>query len=123
MDKSTIGSYFGLAMILIVPMGIYAFVLIDKLIKRLYEVFNDEWCHLGKPSGLFYFPPNSRNFQSMISLQINMFIWVFKTPKWIKDDAISLSMLKKIRWVILVANIGIIVLFGFIFMSIVGSIK
>jgi hypothetical protein len=65
MDKENIGNYIGLAMLVILPMVIYGFVLIDKLIKHLYEVFNDEWCNLGKPSGLMYFPPNSKNFQSI----------------------------------------------------------
>ena len=123
MDKENIGIYFGLAMIFIIPMGIYIFLLIDKLIKRLYEAFNDEWCNLGKPSGLFYYPPDSRNIQSILSLQINMFMWTFKTPKWIKNDATSFNILKKIRWFVAVVNIAMLVLFGFIFITIVELIK
>ena len=118
MDKTNIGNYVVLAMLVILPMAMYGFVLIDKLIKHLYEAFNDEWYKLGKPSGLMYYPPNTKNLQSMLSLQINMFIWTFKTPKWIKNDAISLSLLKKIRWIFLVTNIAMLVLFGFIVMSI-----
>jgi len=120
MDKGNIGNYTGLAMLVILPMSLYGFLLIDKLIKRLYEEFNDEWHKAGEPCGLIYSPPNSKNFQSMLSLQINMFVWTFKTPTWIKNDAIALSILNKIRWIVAISNIGIVVLFGFIFMSILG---
>ena len=123
MDKGNIENYIGLVMVVILPMIIYGFVLIDKLIRHLYEVFNDEWCKLGKPSGLMYFPPHSKNFKSMLSLQKNIFIWIFKTPAWIKNDTIALSLLKKIRWIVAVVNIAILILFGLIFISILGQIK
>jgi len=121
MDKGNIDNYVGLAMLVILPMSLYGFLLIDRLIKRLYEEFNDEWYKVGEPRGLIYSPPNSKKFQSMLSLQINMFVWTFKTPKWIKNDAIALSLLNKIRWIVAISNIGIVVLFGFIFMSILGQ--
>jgi len=120
MDKGNIDNYVGLVMLVILPMSIYGFLLIDRLIKRLYEEFNDEWYKVGEPRGLIYSPPNSKKFQSMLSLQINMFVWTFKTPKWIKNDAIALSLLNKIRWIVAISNIGIVILFGFIFMSILG---
>jgi len=120
MDKGNIDNYVGLAMLVILPMSIYGFLLIDRLIKRLYEEFNEEWYKVGEPRGLIYSPPNSKKFQSMLSLQINMFVWTFKTPQWIKNDTIALSLLTKIRWIVAISNIGIVVLFGFIFMSILG---
>jgi len=70
MEKVNIGNYVGLAMLIILPMSLYGFLLIDRLIKRLYEEFNEEWYKVGEPRGLIYSPPNSKNFQSMLSLQI-----------------------------------------------------
>ena len=117
MLKTNIANNFGLFLMVIVPLSIYAFLLIDKLIKRLYEDFHDEWCKVGKPSGLLYFPPESKNLQSLLSFQINIHYWVFKTPKWIKNDSLSFSYLKKIRLSLAIANILIIVFFVMIVVS------
>jgi len=100
--------YFGVMMAFVLPLGIYVFILLDKIIKRLYETFNFEWENMGKPCGIFYYPPNTKNIQSMLSMQLNMFRWIFKTPAWIKTDLISLSYLKKLRWLVLITNIGMI---------------
>ena len=105
MLTANIGNNIGLLMMVVFPIAMYGFLLIDKLIRRLYETFYDEWVRVGKPSGLLYFPPDSKNAESMISLQINIFSWFFKTPQWIKDDALSLSHLRKIRLSLALGNI------------------
>jgi hypothetical protein len=100
-----IGDNIGLLMMVVFPIAMYGFLLIDKLIRRLYETFYEEWVRVGKPSGLLYFPPDSKNIQSMIAFQINIFVWFFKTPQWIKDDSLSLSYLRKIRLSLALGNI------------------
>lgn len=115
--------YFGIGMMLIVPMGIYGFMMIDKLIKQMYISHNAEWIKVGKPSGMFYYPPEARNLQSMISMQLNVFVWVFKTPKWVKGDETSSSYLKKLRVSLAIANLSMLGLFAFIAITIIGLIK
>ena len=104
-------SYFGVGIAIILPIGIYSFLLIDKLIKRMYESFNEEWQKVGKPSGMFFFPPDGKNSQSIISMLLNIFVWFFKTPTWIKDDAVSLKNLKRLRWSLAISNIALLILF------------
>ncbi|WP_373034079.1 hypothetical protein [Sulfurovum sp.] len=116
-------SYLGMGMAVILPIGIYGFLLIDKLIKRMYESFNAEWQKVGKPSGMFYFPPEGRSLQSMISMQLNIFVWFFKTPVWIKSDAVSLENLKRLRWSFAIANIAMLILFVVVFLMIKDLIQ
>jgi len=116
-------TYFGIGMIVIVPIGFYGFIMIDKLIKHMYNSHNEEWTKVGKPSGLFYYPPEARNLQSMISMQLNIFIWVFKTPEWTKNDVLSLSYLKKLRISLAIANLSLLGLFILIAITIQGLIK
>jgi len=116
-------TYFGIAMIIILPMAIYGFIMIDKLIKQMHNSHNEEWIKVGKPSGMFYYPSGARNLQSMISMQLNVFIWAFKTPKWVKSDAISSSYLKKLRFSLAIANLSMLGFFTLIVITIQGLIK
>ena len=116
-------TYFGVGMITILPMGIYGFIMIDKLIKQMYSSHNDEWIKVGKPSGMFYYPPEARNLQSMISMQLNVFVWVFKTPNWVKGDETSSSYLTKLRFSLAIANLSMLGLFALIAITIQGLIK
>ena len=116
-------AYFAIGMMIILPMAIYGFILIDKLIKQMYYSHNEEWVKVGKPSGMFYYPPEARSLQSMISMQLNIFVWVFKTPKWIKGDETSSSYLKKLRFILAIANLAMLGLFTLIAITIIGVIK
>ena len=102
--------YFGIAMLIMFLLIIYMILLIDKLIKRMYESFNEEWINSNKPCGMFY-APQKRNIESMIALQLTLLRWIFKTPLWIKDDTLSLGYLRKIRWILIVINVVILLLF------------
>lgn len=115
--------YFGIGMMIIVPIGIYGFMMIDKLIKQMYNSHNEEWIKVGKPSGMFYYPPEARNLQSMISMQSNVFVWIFKTPKWIKGDEAPSSYLKKLRVSLAIANLSILGIFAFMAITIIGLTK
>jgi hypothetical protein len=115
--------YFIIAMIVVIPIGIYSFILIDKIIKKMYQEFNDEWIKVGKPSGMFYYPPEGRNMQSIMSMQLNMFSWIFKTPEWIKNDVISLSNLKRLRFSLILVNLLMLGLFIWGAITIQGLIK
>ena len=59
----------------------------------------------------------------MISMQLNVFAWVFKTPKWTKSDVCSLSYLKKLRISLAIANLSMLGLFILIAITIQGLIK
>ena len=102
--------YFGITVAIVFPLGIYMFLLIDKLIKRMFESFNEEWISSNKPCGMFY-APQKRTIESMIAMQLNLLRWIFKTPLWIKDDTLSLGYLRKIRWILIVINVVILLLF------------
>ena len=121
-DIQGIFTYFIIGMMVIVPMGIYSFRLIDKIIKTMYQSFNTEWIKVGKPSGIFYYPPEAKNIQSMISMQLNIFSWIFKTPEWIKSDITSLSNLKKLRFTLILVNLIMLGLFILIAIKIQGII-
>ena len=125
MEKEIQGifTYFGIGIIVIIPIAIYGFMLIDKIIKQMYESYNEEWVKVGKPSGMFYYPPEARNIQSMISMQLNIFVWLFKTPEWIKSDITLLSNLKRLRLSLAIANLLILGFFVFIVITIQGFIK
>jgi len=117
-EMQQILTYIGIAMVVILPLGFYGFTLIDKLIKRMYEAFNDEWQKAGKPCGMFYAPAEAKSIESMFSMQLNLFSWLFKTPTWIKNDTISLKLLKRLRWSFLIVNITMLPLFVWMFLGI-----
>ena len=109
----------GLAVLL--PIAFIGFFFIDKIFKRLHESFNSDWESYGKPCGLFYYPLGTRNMQSMLTMQMLMFTWFFKTPLWIKNDACSASYLLKARACVLIWNVGFLSLLAYMFVLYGGN--
>ena len=115
--------FFGITMLLVLPIVIYGFVMIDKLIKHIYKEHHESWIHIGKPRGMFYTPPNTDSLKSMMSMQLNIFVWTFKTPLWMKDDNVLLNYLRKFRLSIGIANIAMLGLFILIIVTISQTVK
>ncbi len=105
----------GISIAFLLPFALIGLFLIDRIFKRLHESFNDDWLNYGKPCGLFYCPSGTKNIRSMLTMQKLMFTWLFKTPAWIKSDVYATSCLLKVKTCTLIWNIGILLLFMYMF--------
>ena len=108
--------------IVVFVLSMYGFFLIDKIVKHLYESYRSEWVRAGKPCGMFFYPEKTRNINSMLAMQKNAFIWLFRTPFWMKSDMVLLSYLKKLRYSVIISNLGMLLLFVYVALAIQGVV-
>jgi hypothetical protein len=105
-------------LVLLIPSLIWAFVTFDNLIKLEYHDFYDQWVKDRQPSGMFWKPERQSYFESFRSgttSQKYMFVWLFKTPEWIAGNDEASRLLKRLRVLVLVWNIGVLVVFCSLF--------
>ena len=106
-------SVLSIGVMVFVPMSIYGFIMIDKLIKQMYHDHNQVWADAGKPNGIFFYP-EAKNIKSMLAMQINIFSWTFKTPAWIHSDDVAYGYLKRLRVSIVIGNLFLLGVFAYI---------
>jgi hypothetical protein len=96
--------------------GIALFVFYERLVKRQYEVARDAWEADGRPPGFAWAPPGTSTTRSWTRGKA-MSRWIRSTPAWIEQDAIALSLQRRMRplwfigvgawlWIALVTVLG-----------------
>jgi hypothetical protein len=105
-------SIFGIALLAVL---ISAFYFLDRLIRHEYQFHRDAWDRDGRPVGYFFRPPESSWFHSGLAFQRCAFGWLFYTPQWTRGDATARTLLSRLRWCVLVWNIGIVTFFLLLF--------
>ncbi len=97
---------------LLIPILLWAFFTWDNLIKLEHENFHHQWVKNGKPTGMFWRPPNtSRSYSSGMATQKFMFVWLFKNPEWVESSDDGMRLIKRYRILVLVWNISVILWF------------
>ena len=78
-----------LALILIFPLGIVDFIVLDRLVRLEYRNWRIEWQRDGRPHGYFFVPPESTSFGGLLvslrssrALRTLTLEWTFRTPEW-----------------------------------------
>jgi hypothetical protein len=90
---------------------ISAFYFLDRLIRYEYQFHREAWERDGRPVGYLFRPPEATWFRSGFAFQRCAFGWLFYTPQWTRDDPTATTLLSRLRWCVLIWNIGIIAFF------------
>jgi len=99
-----------LLVLLLLPFLIGAFITFNQIIKVQYKENKNEWEASGRPCGFFWKPKEIKWPQGYIARNRLAFIWLFKTPDWIKNNDRIKKDLSRLRLLVLIWNLGIIAL-------------
>ncbi len=92
--------------LMFVPLLLWAFSSFDDLIRLEYENFQYFWIQDKQPIGMRWRPENyPRNFRGGKGSQIFWFLWLFKTPEWVKKSEQGAKLLKRYRILVLTWNV------------------
>src|SRR5262245_63673293 len=70
-----------LVFLLLVPVLLGAFATFDRIVRREYATFRENWEQDGRPAG-FFWRPAELGLTSGAATQWAMLRWVFRTPAW-----------------------------------------
>jgi hypothetical protein len=102
-------SIFGIGLFVVL---ISAFHFLDRLIRYEYQFHREAWEQDGRPVGYLFRPPEASWFTSGFAFQRCAFGWLFYTPHWVRDDSVARPLLSRLRWCVLIWNIGFVVFFS-----------
>jgi len=99
--------------VLLLPVLIAVFLTFDQLVRFEYCSSKENWDKDGKPRGFFWRPAESnaglaRMLKSNFALQRCAFVWLFKTEDWMKADQHALRLVRRLRVLVLIWNVGIL---------------
>jgi hypothetical protein len=104
-------------LVALIAVLISAFYFLDRLIRYEYQFYRDAWERDGKPVGYIFRPPEATWFRSGFAFHRVAFGWLFYTPPWTRGDPTAKTLLSRLRWCVLVWNVGIITFFVLLFAS------
>ena len=90
---------------------IRAFRNFDRLVQIQYDRYRQAWIADGEPSGFFWKPPEARHTGSNLAMQRLSLAWIFQAPDWMQNDSEARYFLKKLRFLFVAWNLGIVVWF------------
>jgi len=93
---------------------ISAFYFLDRLIRHEYQFHREAWENDGRPVGYLFRPPEATWFRSGFAFHRCSLVWPVRTPRWVRDDLTAKRLLSRLRWCVLVWNVGFIVFFVFL---------
>ena len=86
----------------------------DALVRREHDLYLAQWEADGRPQGMFWRTERARyslaSFRSGFATQKCMFVWLFVTPYWIEHDEEARRLLRRVRWLTLAWNVGMLLL-------------
>src|SRR6266699_7197432 len=103
---------YGIALVAVLVSSLY---FLDRLIRYEYQFHRDAWERDGRPVGYLFRPGETTWFRSALAFHRCAFGWLFYTPRWRDDDSAAKKLLSRLRWCVLVWNIGILIFFLLLF--------
>lgn len=91
---------------------LYGFYSFDRVIREQYENYRPYWEGAGKPHGICWHHSEGAGISSSWATNRAMFLWLFKTPDWVKQSQTAQVWLRRCRVSIFVWNAGLIVGFA-----------
>ena len=88
--------------------GFVSLFTVDLLVRVQYASHRQVWEADGKPNGMLFRPPESEGMSSSWALQRCMFVWLFKTPEWMRQDPKALRLVFWMRISALIFNGGVL---------------
>jgi len=104
-------------LIALIVVLISAFYFLDVLVRHEYQFHRNAWEEDGRPTGYVFCPLEATFFRSRLAFTRLSMAWLFWTPQWMRDDSGARKLLSRLRWCVLVWNIGIIIFFVVLFAS------
>lgn len=90
---------------LLLPVLLGAFVTLDRLIRWEYAAHRADRERDGWPHGIFWRPPAAHRPGWLAGWRVMW--WVFRTPVWASGDPRAGRLLRRLRLLLLVWNVGI----------------
>lgn len=103
-----------LAVILMALVGVLiaSFYFLDRLIRYQYAFHREAWERDGRPTSAFFRPPESIWFRSDMAAQRCALGWPLYTPAWVRADPVAKALHSRLRWCVLIWNVGFILVVG-----------
>ena len=98
----------GLALIPLIAVLLYSFVLFDRLVRFEYEQHRASWDADGRPHGFFWRPQEASHFGSALACACASIYWLFRSPPWVSESANLTVIWRRLRFAVLVWNVGIV---------------
>jgi hypothetical protein len=89
---------------------ISAYYLLHQLFRHEYQFHREEWEKDGRPGERGLQP----SFRSDFAYMRCSLVWLFHTPRWVRDDVTAKRLLSRLRWCVLSWNVGLIVFLPFV---------
>ncbi len=105
---------FGLTLVAVL---ISAFYFLDVLVRHEYQFHRSAWEQDGRPTGYLFCPLEATFIRSRLAFGRVSMAWLFWTPEWVQDDSAARRLLSRLRWCVLIWNIGIIIFFVLLWAS------
>jgi hypothetical protein len=97
-----------LAALALIGVLISSFYFLDRLIRYEYAFHREAWERDGRPNGFLFHPPEAGWFRSGLAFQRCALGWPLYTPAWIRADPAAKSLHRRLRWCVLIWNVGFI---------------
>jgi hypothetical protein len=88
-----------------------AFFSFDGLVRHEYRFHRDTWEKDGRPRGFLFVPPERTFFGSNFAFHRCVWSWLFHTPSWVSGDPAAKTLHSRLRWCVLIWNIGFVAYF------------
>jgi hypothetical protein len=106
------GVLVAISVVPLVAILLYAFILLDRLLRTEYEHHRPAWEADGRPAGFFWRAKECGHLTSHLALMRVSFAWIFSTPAWVGNSAPVVARLRRLRFAVLIWNIGILIWFA-----------
>jgi hypothetical protein len=100
------------ALLLLLFVLIAVFLTFDQLVRLEYSSYRTNWEKDGGPAGFFWTSPEHRTFRGRLTRSLTRsrvsLTWLFTTPEWIQVDEQARRLVRRLRILVLIWNVGII---------------
>jgi hypothetical protein len=102
-----------LASLVLVPILLGAFLTFDQLVRRQYVRHRAAWERDGAPRGLLWHPQPKEDPEGRMPLGGSsapgpwlLLNWVCRTPTWIASDPVAVRLVRRLRALVVIGNVG-----------------
>lgn len=94
------------------PLVIFSMRTFDQLVRLEQERYPEQWVADGRPEARFGVRSKLvRPFRSSFAAQKCNFVWLFVTPRWVREDVDARQLLRRMRILVAVWNLVAMPLF------------
>ncbi len=114
---NALGTIAAVALVPLVAVLLSSFYFLDRLVRHEYSFHRQAWERDGRPFTPFARPRETTWFGSGFALQRCALSWPLYTPQWIRSDSAAKALHTRLRWCVLVWNVGFILLLALVFLA------